>query len=561
MTSLPAWCSAPSHPLPSPEDVSKALAALDGGAVTLVGRHGGQATRVARKVVRDWIARGGRAAAVIVDPLTERPDIRLSLGLQAGAWLPGDERSLCEQIDDEGMLVLLDGADHAPDVAQYLVRLAPNARWLFTGRVHVLGVSVKISESGSSKPESATLSIPVRIGSEQDDGEQDGLTVIDGYRCSTYGNWAFEGRESVESEHLDRFVISDSLRFHQIACDLTSEVNPVVLRWLRAAARRGGTSALRVLAAATAARIHLRAYQTQEALELVRTMLSDTTMTGTPAYGLLKWVLGDALLSLGEDNQAHEAHLAALRSFDAPSLRTVRRALALRSADAWVSRGQPQLAWYWLGKARDEVAEEPDPVMLAQILRITGDMSRRSGELVGARALYAEALAVLDRVPSPLPERALSQMGLASIALTEAQDARAGELLELAGKDAYGNSSAESAVSLTRAHRAILRGKYSEARDEVLHALERFRISGSLRGTTQALIMQGDLLAAEGDRIGAMEVWNRALASCVRTRNTVGVTRVLTRVLALEKEGKTNHINEAVQGALQRAEFLSTMSR
>lgn len=600
MPTIPAWCAPPPSLLGRDPVRAQALAALQEGPICLIGAAGVGTTTAAGAVLRDLCDQGAcdHLAAVPVDASTSRADLVLSLGLALDAALPGDETSVLEALARPRTAVLLDDADLAPEAVRHVVTLSPATTWILTGRDPLLGSTVPVPPlphdliaelvpdgrdptvcrgrpllarlpEGIEPDEDWSTSLltwvadlplladlPTGIPAPLTDARGIAVRDVDGRILPRRALREALGRPpgptaTALATTLDRH--QDQL--HQLACDLTVHHDPMDLRALRAGSLLFEDPGLRALSAAAAARMHLRSFQASEALDLVRRSLAGLRLPHL-ARGLLRWVEGDALLIQGSDDLAHEAHLSAAADLRGAEGSSVRLAQARRCADAWVARGHRVRAQTWIGLARSELSREPNPSGLADTLRISGNLAAQAGELVGARALYDEALATIAPVSDAQQERAFIQVGLAALAMADRDFVEALEHLDAAARSATGHPMAEAAVAWRRAEIALRRGFREPAREALEVATRGFRRAGSLRGLLLCARMLGDLHAVAGDRKAAVEAWEQAMTLCVRTRNLAGLRRVLRRRLVVEREGLPGpHVGE-LQEYLDRAEVL-----
>lgn len=601
MTSIPTWCAPPAELLGRQAVVDAALARLWEGPVTLIGKAGMGATSTAGAVLAALVDANAvsRVAAVPVDGSTRRPDLVLAIGLGLGAPLPGDEASVRDALSQSPpVAVLLDDADLAADAVRSVIQLGPTARWILTGRRFVEGQAVSV-------PPLPDEAIAELCPSGREAAHCAGSPLLAGLPESVdvHGNWAEQmlaarpGLRSVfdlpfglpgaaaDAEGLVRHidgrrvprraarealglpnqapttalqdrVVAEAPTLHRLACDLEGVADPFELRLLRAAARTVDDPALRALAAAAAARTHIRSFQAREALDLVRDALASGLRPGRLGRGLLRWLEGDALLSQGSHDLAQQAHQAAAVDLQLPAASSALVALARRCADEWAARGEAKAARRWLVVARTELAETPDPRALADTLRISGNLAAMAGEFVGAAALYDEALATISSDQGATRERAFVLLGQVAVANARHDFDEADAKLVEAAEQAVGHGLAEAVVAWRTAEVGLRRGRTDTARDALARARDGFRRAGALRGLLLCARLDGDLAALAGDREGAIEAWDYAQSLCVRTRNLAGLHRVLRRRLVVEQEGLPGpHISE-IQEHLDRVEVL-----
>lgn len=602
MSDLPRWCDLPDKLVGRDAAIEQALQLVQHGPLSVVGPPGIGATTVALAVLH---ALGGdpgtgRRVGIVVDADTGRSDLVLALGLELDAKLPGDETSVLEALSaDPPPAILLDDADLAADAVTHLVGLAPSARWILTGRESVLGQAMPVGPLSAGDlarlapqarpvadcmglallaalPESievaqdwsasavaafpeliATAALPMGVPAEQASVVPVVTRRLGGRVVAQRSlREALDVPDRATASALVSSVERRSDELHRLACDLIAHTDPMDLRLLTAAARVIDDPSLAALAAAAAARIHIRSFQASEALALVRRRLQGSERVPRPARGLLRWLEGDALLTQGSHDLAHQAHQAAAKLLRGSSGGQAMVALARRCADEWAARGERERAREWLALARTQLAEHPDPRALADTLRISGNLSAQAGELVGAGALYDEALATLAHVEGTDRERAFVHLGQAAVAMARRNFVEAEDALRAADQDAAGHPLAEAAVAWRRAEVALRRGRRVQARDELAVATRGFRRAGALRGLLLCARMEGDLAAVEGDRPEALKAWDLALSLCVRTRNLAGLRRILRRRLVVEREGVPGPHLDELQLHLDRVEVL-----
>jgi tetratricopeptide (TPR) repeat protein len=590
VTELPPWCAPPPDPIERPALLDAAVAAALDGPVTLTGAGGVGTTSFAGMVVDALARRGavGRVAAVAVDATTERPDVVLALGIALRATLPGDEASLIDALRrGPPLAVLLDDADLAPDAVRHVVGLTPSVIWVATGRGPVIGTTLDVPPFSAEAlaplcppgrrpeayhgrpllpalapgldPESdwsaslidawpaLRLLADLPMGRGPADGPLPPAAVRD-VRGRPRPRRAF--REAIglsptpSPSSLLRVVEQDADRLHRLACDLAVDAAIEDLRLLRTAAHVIEDPRVAALAAAAAARMHIRYFQASEALDLVRGRLRAGGV-GPMARGLLRWLEGDALLTQGSTDLAEEAHTAAEAALRVEGGAGARIALARRCADEWAARGSPERARAWLAIAREALGQHPDAKGLSDILRIRANLAAQAGELVGAGSLYDEALATLAGHPDADRERAFIRVGQAAIAMARGQWEDARQAVARAADETRGHPLAEAAVAWRRTELAARRGALDDAYEALANAVEAFRAAGALRGLLACARMEGDLAALAGDHLAAVAAWRHGVTLAVRTRSLPAMHRLLQRLHALEREGAAGpHVDE-----------------
>lgn len=603
MTSVPSWCVSPTPLVGRGSTLDQARAMLHQGPVALVGPAGVGTTVAGGALLKRLLDEGAVdvVAAIPIDSTASRPDVVLGLGHALGAGLPGDETSVLDALARCRAAVLLDDADLAPEVVQLLVSLAPDTLWVLTGRTAFAGQAVPVlpltapqmRKLDPDRDFSALGGLPlltmlpndVAIGpdwasdlvarnrqlamlidlasglpAEGLEIEAAGARVVRGRCLPRRSLREALGRAGKPSgATLARVLVPYAEQLHSLACDIEVHTDAMDLRGLRAAAAAVEDRGLRVLAAAAAARMHLQCFQASDALELAREALSWPRLPG-PAKGLLRWLEGDALLIQGSDDLAHAAHLSAAAALRAPGATPARVALARRCADEWVMRGDRLRAQKWISLARSDLSREPDPRALADTLRINGDLAAQAGELVGASALYDEALAILGSESEVWRERAYVRLGRSAIATAARDFAEAETQLRLASEGTEDHPLLRAAIGWRRAEVAIRRGRRGLARKALAVAEQGFRQTGALRGLFLCARMEGDLAAVAGDRAAAIEAWKIAEQLCVRTRNMHGLRRILRRRLVIEREGLPGPHLAEIQSHVDRVEVLLGLS-
>jgi hypothetical protein len=356
---------------------------------------------------------------------------------------------------------------------------------------------------------------------------------------------------------LRRAVLSTAEHLHRVACDLVYDVDHELRPVLRAAARRLDEPALAALAGAAAARMHIRAFQAAEALDLVRERLAGPRCPPA-ARGLLRWVEGDALMIQGSGDTAHEAHLLAAADFHIARAPRALVTMASRCAEEWVSRGEPDRATRWLTLARGELSRRPDARSLAEVARIAGLLSvslRRDQE---AAVRFSDALDILAQDADARRERALVRLGQSALFMIRGDFVAALEAVDAAEADTEGHAALDAAVAWRRAELG-LRGENLQGVALLLaRASAGFRRIGSLRGLLMVARAEGDLAALMGDRHAAIRAWNQALGLCLRTRNLPALHRVLQRRAGVEAEGIAGpHVGEILDHLDQVTDLLS----
>jgi predicted negative regulator of RcsB-dependent stress response len=593
LSAIESWCCCSNELIGRDEVLRQARSLVGTGPINLIGGAGVGTTVIAGAILLQLLDDGvvERVVTVALDPCTEGCDLVVSLGIGVGALMVGDETSVLDALTNgPKTAILLDDADLAPEAARHVVQLIPDVLWILTGRSPVTDIIIEVMPlpdehmaallPGGVDPKPylgqpllaalpATISplspfegmiqtwpamqllmrVPMGTGTYRG--------VIDPLLARRMGERAVPRRSVREALALapggDPQVYATVLReraveLHRAACDMELTVDALDLRMLRAAARCVADPILATLAAAAAARIHLRAYQASDALDIVRDRLQSGQLPRS-ARGLLRWIEGDALLTQGSNDLAHHSHLNAVNDLRIASGASAAAVLLARKcADAWAARDDATRARQWLTIARDELARHPDARALADTLRIAGNLATQAGEHVGAEALYDEALATLARVDGARMDRAFVRLGQVAVAMSRNNFAEAELLLSIAEEQASDHPVARAAVAWRRAELYLRRGQREEAEQDLERALSGFAQAGSLRGLRLCARMHGDLAAVQGDRDEAVRAWQQAMSLCVRTRNLAGLRRLLRRRLIVEREGLPGpHVDEIEQ--------------
>jgi len=596
---IPTWCRPPEDLIGRGRIVDAAVEASAKGPITLVGSAGVGTTVTAGAVLQRLLDAGrvGRVAALPLNGCMLLGDVVRALGRDLGAKLPGDPVSLQQALAHGSLAaVLLDDADLAPDTTHALVALLGRCRWIATGRAPVVGETIEVPPLGPDEiarllppgadvapyhglpllarfPGSSALE-PWAAGLEELAPGMDLLAELPAglpgepteipkpFRLELPGRTALRrsvrerlGADLKPSPSVLAIALRDRIpELHRIACDLddgSAEADGCVFR---VAAVRLVDPELRALAAAAAARIALRSFQPDAALNLVRNALLRRLPQG--ARGLLHWLEGDALLARGSDDEAHQAHVSAAEALKDGGRLQALAALARHCADLDASRGRLERAREWLGTARSSLDRDQEHVAVAEAIRIAGDLAAHAGELVGAEGLYDEAWAILTGAPEDAPARAAVSVGRAALAAARGQfDTAADHLAQAeAGAD---TPALRAAVLYRRAELALRRGDRSGSARYEEAARAGWTRAGSFRGLALCARLRGDLAAVRGDREQAVEAYGEAVQLCVRTRDVTGTRRVLRRILAVEREGVPGGHIADLEEALDLAEVLN----
>jgi len=597
---IPRWCRPPENLVGREDVIDQAIVALAKGPITLVGCAGAGTTVTAGAVLQRLLDSGrvGRVAAFPLHGCVLLGDVVRALGRDLEAKLPGDPVSLQQAMAQEPpAAVLLDDADLAPETTLALVALMGRCRWITTGREAVVGEAIEVPPlephhlarllpPGTDTtpyrglpllamlPGSPTNERPWAAVLEELPPGMDLLAELAPglpgvpvqipapFRLEIPGRTVLRRsvREQLGAEiQPSPSVLAVALRnripeLHSIACDLDDGSAETDGCLFRVAAARLVDPELRALAAAAAARIALRSFQPDAALNLVRNALLRRLPQG--ARGILHWLEGDALLARGSDDEAHHAHVSAAGALEDSGHRQALAALARHCADLDASRGRVLRAREWLGTARSALGRDLEHVAVAESIRIAGDLAAHAGELVGAEGLYDEAWAILTESAEDAPARAAVSVGRAALAASRGQFDTAAEHLAQAEAGAH-TPAIRAAVLFRQAELALRRGDRSGSAQHERAAREGWTRAGSLRGLALCARLRGDLAAVRGDRGAAADAYGEAVLLNVRTRDPAGTRRVLRRILAIEREGVPGPHIADLEEALDLAEVLN----
>jgi len=603
--SQPRLWSDPPDPLPGREGVVyDTLVGLEVGPVTLVGTAGVGTTSAALAAASRLVADGrvGRRVAVRMDATTRAADVTRAIGLAVDALLPGDEVSVQEALRlGPGTAVVLDDGDLAPEAVEHAVSLGPRCAWIVTGRSPVVGTAIQVPPLPSHVI--ATL-LPPGVPPEPCRGLPL-LTVLPG-RSTPDRPWAavdaFPASSLVADLPMglpgpaddvhplflrslpDRAVVRRAIRevldaplvptatalstaldrrgdeLRRLAFDVGAPTDSDDVPLYRAAALTVPEAHAAALAGCAAARVLMAYFQVSEALGLVRSLLARRDLDLPVARGLLRWVEADALLIQGAEERAQLAHLDAVHAFRQAEATRPLSLLVRRCADRWSARGHPTRAREWLGLARELLVSDPDPVGLADTLRISAELSAAAGEHGGATALYDEALATLSRTSAGQHLRASVHLGRASLAIAAANPTEAARILDEVDPRAHEDDLLGAGLAFRRAEIALRSIDIEVATSHHSVAMAGFRRAGCLRGVILAMVMDGDLAALTGHRREAAQAYRTAISLCTRTRDLVQLRRVLQRALAVEREGAPGSHVEGLREHLDMVELLGTTS-
>jgi predicted negative regulator of RcsB-dependent stress response len=607
---FPAWCRPPEPLLEREAQLEEADRALgDGGVVTLVGPGGVGTTSAGGALVRHALrGRFQRALFVRIDGCTTFEDILRALGLALDVLLPGDERGVREAlVGGPPAVVLLDDADLAAEACIRATALSAGSRadpppcvWILTAREPVCGTTVQVPPLSDPAmrtllPDSVEpgpyLGLPLlaklpaaprpdcpwaavdalppgaEIVAELPMGLSDPMPpALAPFLVPTEGptprtivrrsvREALGARPEPSSESLAAALRDRIDLAQQIATDVEPGTSHEDLLFYRTVGLRVADPDLAAVAAAAAARLYLRFFQTAQALELVRRSLQWRPPSPV-AVALLRWLEGDALLEQGDEHGAHAAHHLAAQGLSGSGLQRPLAILARRCADRHAARGDASRARRWLDEARRAIRVDDDPVGWADTLRIAGDLSAQAGELVGAGALYDEASSTLERAPGGGAARAAVRLGQAALEIARGAYAQADAHLTKAEREAGTDPLLQAAVAYRKAELAIRQGKRDEARTLLDRSRRGFRSMGSLRGLLLEARLAGDLAALDGDRVSACQAWDRAVALGTRQRDLSAIHRLLRRLVVVEQEGNPGPHVENIRSQLDRVELL-----
>lgn len=601
MDLVPPWCRPPDPLLERDSLLDAAAAASEAGPVSLHGPAGVGATvagaALVARLVRDGVV--SRAVFLRADSCTVSDDLVRAVGVTLGVVLAADGAEVGAALRQAPTVLFVDDADLAADALTILRTIAPDARLIATGRGPLPDTTPL--EVRPLSPDAMTTLLPP----DTDPAPYLGLpllamlpapplpgrpwaatdTIPPGAEILAelpmgLPGFAIPLADALRVPHPDRTILRRSLRealgagadpssesiaaalrdrleeAHRLATGVQPGAPPEDVAFYRTAARIVADPDLAAVGAAAAARLYLRWFQPEVALALVRTALADRPPAQTAALGMLRWLEGEALLDCGGSDDADETLRAAARAISEAGAKRALSALARRVADRFAARGEGHRARRWLTEARSAASSADDPLAWADSLRIAGDLAAQGGELVGAAALYEEAVAAIERVPGGQRERASVHLGQMALELASGQYAVVEDLLVRAEAAAGDDPLLIASIAWRRAELASRRGRHADARAAIAIAETGYASCGHLRGLALCARLSGDVAALAGDRRGAVAAYRHAASLYARQRDLAGLRRVLRRALAIEREGLPGPHVEEVQARLDLAEVL-----
>jgi tetratricopeptide (TPR) repeat protein len=565
--------------------------------VALHGPAGAGVTVAAGAVLEALVARGeaDRVVAIRADACSRPDDLRRAMGVALGAFPAADPDAL-DAVVTSRVTVLVDDADLAAAAVSELVARWPAARWVLTARGPLPGAAAvevpPLSDAAMrallpaeadpapylgrpllallpgqpvpGRPFAAVDQLPPgeELWAELPMGRPSNGAMPGPWHLPMHDRIVFRrsvrealGLPDEPSSQALAAAIRDRLPdAHRVAADTAGGAPLDDLVLYRTAATRVADPDLAALAASAAARILLRHLEPDPALALVRRVAAERLPSGANAVGLLRWLEADALLELGDDEEAAGLYRSAADALVRGGQKRVVSALARRYADRLAARGEAERASRWLGEARRSTPALEDPVAWADTLRISGDLAASAGELVGASALYDEALQALARVDGAQRTRAAVRLGQASLEIARGQHDLANQLLDDAGRS--DDPLLRASVAWRRAELAAHRGRPDAALPWLEEARQGFERAGSVRGLALERRLRGDVHALSGQREEAVATWRAALRWASRDRDLASARRILRRILVVEREGTPGSHLEPLVARLDLVEVL-----
>lgn len=555
--------------------MTRAVEASTHGPVTLVGRAGVGTTAIAGAVVMSLAAQepGSRVFCLRADPAMEVHDLLRAVGLALGVWPPSDAASVTEALQDGPVIVLIDDADLA--VASLGPLLDLPARFVLTSRRALAGTSVPVAALGdvdlarilpdgvavepfaglpaaarlgravANRPFAAVDALPpgaeVEIAIPCGVPEGRGIAIPEAFRVPLPGRIVARRcvREALalpvepSSESLSAVMRGRREDARALAAGLRSGIDVDDLLFYSMSAKRVADPDLAAYAAAAAARLHVRLGEPDRAAAIVGKALRERPPGDRIAHGLLHWLAGDAALSVGDAEAAHESHKAAVRSLQEGGWRRGVSLLARSAAARWAAARNASRTRRWLAEARDATVLRDEPAAWAEGLRIAADLAAVAGEVVSAGTLYDEALAAVDRgaaSPACAVVRAHVLCGQAAIETSRGDTGSAEELLTAAERVSQPEAEVRAVISFRRSELAARRGRLDDAERLAHHARTAFIAIGDASGVRAVATLLGDLHALAGRGPQALRAWRAALDHAHRARDTFAARRLLTRM-------------------------------
>lgn len=304
---------------------------------------------------------------------------------------------------------------------------------------------------------------------------------------------------------------------------------------------------------AAAARLAAAAGQVQVARALLVDRLREG---GAPAdVATLLWADGDALLAVGEVEDALGRYVDASALFR--RARDPARAATLhrRVADRLAARGQVSQAESHYRQARQLYRAEDDAVGVAATLRGAADLAVGAGEWVTAGTLHEQVAATVDRAGGAALERANLRLGEATLAIARGEYSRAERLLHALGVLANDQPLLRANVARRRADLLLRRGDHEGATGAARQAAALYATLGEAPANAACARLLGDVAAAAGRLEEARATYRQALRLQVRIQDLRGLLKTLEHAAVVEES--LGRLDEARKLREQRAAVMA----
>ncbi len=562
---LPPWLHPPDTLGDRADDVARIQEALaEGGApLWVVGPPGSGISAVAGAAARGLAC---PAAFARLTACRTPTDALIALGEAAGAVPPGDEGAVTARLRAlGGGLMLVDDADvpEWSEVLEQLAALAPELRWLCTGRrapadARALSLPPVAGVSPPGLPEA--LHLPAKAE----------LLAIVG--CSLPGAMGMPyelvlrtspGREALRRSVAEALRTRVELEPAHVAAHALPDLEPMLALATGASLPAGWRSddafALRWMgevladpdascrASAAAARLLSALGQPGPALAVLDAADRRNPRAQPAARALVSWARGDLRLASGELEAAETAWAQAQELLERSRDIVLLATLVRRQADGLAGRGRARRAARRYRTARSLHLQLEDPAGVAATVRGTAELAVATGEVLSAEMLFDEAAAT----PAGIVETGSRRIGRAGLALSQGDLARTRELLDEPELDAVNLPLLAANRTRRRAELALREGDHDTARDLAEDAAHAYARLGERVASGRTLRLLGDIAAAAGRLSDATTAWQRALDVQVRARDLLGLRRTLRHALALEEESGSDSVAEGLREALR----------
>ncbi|RME22944.1 MAG: hypothetical protein D6798_14565, partial [Deltaproteobacteria bacterium] len=528
----------------------------------VVGPPGSGVSAVAGAAVRSL----GRPAAFARLTACRTPaDALIALGEAAGAVPPGDEGAVTEKLRSLGSgLILVDDADvpEWSEVLEQLAALAPELRWLCTGRRAPAGSrTVSLAPVTGVSPPGLPESLHLPAKAE--------LLAFVG--CSLPGAMGMPyelvlrtspGREALRRSVAEALRTRGGLEPAHVAIHALPDLEPMLALATGASFPAGWRSddafALRWMgevlsdpdascrASAAAGRLFSALGQPAQALAVLDAADRRNPRAQPAARALVSWARGDVRLASGELDAAQAAWGQAEELLERSRDLVLLATLVRRQADALAARGEARRAARRYRTARSLHLQLDDAAGVAATVRGTAELAVATGEILSAEMLFDEAATT----PAGVVEAGNRRIGRAGLALAQGDLSRARKLLDDPELDAANLPLLAANRAHRRAELALREGDHATARDLAAEAAEAYARLGERVASGRSLRLLGDIAAAAGRLHEASRAWQRALEVQVRAFDLPGLRRTLGHALALEEESGDPAVANALRDAL-----------